>query len=124
MIVYFGFNLEVPAERREAERLWEMRAGRNGGIDERKVREICSTQAGQLVIVGAARHFAASQVFTRQSLADAIGHTESQVSAWVRQLGRPEKRLGVRVFEKHKQPDGGTAYSLSPTMHAAVLRVA
>jgi hypothetical protein len=124
MMVYFGFDLEVPAERREAERLWELRASRTEGIDERKVREICSKRAGQLVIVGAARHFAANQVFTRQSLAAAIGHTEGQVSAWVRQLGRPEKRLGVRIFEKHNQPDGTTAYSLSPTMHAAVLRVA
>jgi hypothetical protein len=124
MMVSFTFDLNVPAERQEVERLWALQTQPSSGVDEEKVKQICATRAGQLVLVGAARHFAPGEIFTRHSLAEATGHRENQVFSWICQLGRPQKRLGIRVFDSHTQPDGGTAYSLSPEMHATVLRVA
>jgi hypothetical protein len=71
-------------------------------------------------VFGAATNFQPGQHFTRANLAQAIRQDEGSVFSWIRQLGRPEKKFGMRVFVRHE--DG--SYTLSPQMREAVLRLA
>jgi hypothetical protein len=120
MLVSFIFDTTVPEEADIAERCWEFQRQQRLGVNEEGLAHILGTRSGKLVVLGAARRFQADQPFTRASLAEAIGHDEDSVFSWIRQLGRPEKKYGMRVFTHH---DDGS-YSLTQPMHEAILRLA
>ena len=120
MLVSFIFDTAIPAEAEMAERCWDFQRQQRLGVNEDGLAHILGTRSGQLVVLGAARHFQPDQPFTRAALGEAIGHDEESVFSWIRQLGRPEKKYGMRVFTHH---DDGS-YSLTPPMHAAILRIA
>lgn len=119
MLVSFIFDTAIPAEAEMAERCWDFQRQQRLGVNEDGLAHILGTRSGQLVVLGAARHFQPDQPFTRAALGEAIGHDEESVFSWIRQLGRPEKKYGMRVFTHH---DDGS-YSLTPPMHAAILRI-
>jgi hypothetical protein len=56
---------------------------------------------------------------SRADLAQALGTEEVRMFSWIRQLGRPESRFGITVFQRH---DEG-AYLPSQAMHDAVTQL-
>lgn len=120
MLVAYLFDTNVPAEFEMAERCREFERQLRLGVNEEGLQHILRTKSGELVVLGAARHFRPGQQFTRADLAQAIGESEDSVFSWVRQLGRTERLYAMRVFTHH---DDGT-YTLSPQMHEAILRLA
>jgi hypothetical protein len=120
MYVSFSFDTTVAAEAEMAERCWEFQRQQRLGVNEAGLIHILETRSGQLVVRGAATHFRPDEHFTRADLSRAIGHPEDTVFSWVRQLGRPEKKYGMKVFVHHE--DG--SYSLTPQMHEAIVRLA
>ena len=119
MQVGFFFDTSVPEEAEMANRCWEFQRQQQLGVNEDGVLHILGTRSGERVVLGAARNFAPDQHFSRSDLAAAIGEKEEVVFSWIRQLGRPEKKYGMRVFKHH---DDGT-YTLSEHMHEAILRL-
>jgi len=77
------------------------------------------TASGGKLLPAAAKNYRAGQRFTRADLAEVLGTSEATVWAWIRQLGRPEKRLRVTVFERHN--DG--SYSLTKPIRDAILKL-
>jgi hypothetical protein len=122
MQIGFFFNTEVPAEAEMIERNLEFERRQRTGVNEEGLRHILGTETGKRIVLGAAEHFRPRQIFSRAILAAAIGEPESSVFSWIRQLGRPEARYGMRVFEKHSVDDE-THYSLSQPIFDAICRI-
>jgi hypothetical protein len=120
MLVGFMFETNVPEEAEMAEKCWEFQRQQRLGVNEAGLAHIVNTVSGQRVVVGAASNFQPSQRFTRADLAAAIGEDEQSVFSWIRQLGRPERKFGMKVFTHH---DDGS-YSIAENMHVAILRLA
>jgi hypothetical protein len=118
LLVGVFLDPSVPAEREQIERIFQFYRQRTTGVNMEALAHILATVSGQNVVAGAARHFNPDQRFSRADLAQALGTDEASVFAWVRQLGRPESRYGISVFQRH---DG--TYSLSEAMHAAVMQI-
>ena len=117
MLIGFFFDPGDPAEAEMLNRCMDFYQQQRQGVNEQGLKHILGTRSGELIVLGAARHFQPDQPFTRTELAEAIGETEGRVFSWIRQLGRPEKKFNMRIFTHHS--DG--SYSLSPQMHSAVV---
>lgn len=59
---------------------------------------ILSTETGKKLVEPAVEHFNAGQEFTTQDLATHLNEHLGTVQSWIRVLGRPEKRAGVKMF--------------------------
>lgn len=90
-----------------------------GGVDEIALAHILATTSGRKILSAAAQHFTSKQRFTRAELAEVLDTDEATIFAWIRQLGRPEKRFGFSTLQRH---DDGS-YSLSKQMRDAILRI-
>ena len=119
MLVGFFFDPSKLDEAEMADRCWEFYRQQRLGVNEEGLAHILGTRSGELIVRGAAQNFEPEQHFSRAELAAAIGHPDDAVFSWIRQLGRPEKKFAMKVFQHH---DDGT-YSLSRQMHAAILRL-
>ena len=80
---------------------------------------LLKTKSGRKVLGAAAKHFASGERFTRADLARVLNTDEATVWAWIRQLGRPEKRLAISVLDRH----GDGSYSVSDPVRTAILKI-
>jgi len=117
MMIGFFFDPSHPPEAEMAQRCWDFYLQQGQSVNKEGLTHILNTRSGELVVLGAARHFDPNQQFTRSDLALAIGEDDARVFSWIRQLGRPEKKFGMKVFDHHP----GGSYSLSPAMHEAII---
>ncbi len=83
------------------------------------VEHILATKSGQSLLSAAVTYYGPHEQFTVASLASKIGAKDSDVANWVRQIGRPEKKFGIKVIERH----GDGSYTLTEEMHARIKRV-
>jgi hypothetical protein len=112
------FDLDVPEERDLLEHVLDARKVR--GVSREFVRHIVGTTSGQLA-VKAAQNYQPNDEFTLEDLATLIGVEKATVDSWMRQLGRPEKRFGQRIFQgRWDSAAGRNRYHLLPEVHAAI----
>jgi hypothetical protein len=116
MFVAFLFDDSIPSEREQIDRNLRFYRQRVTGVNVEALRHILATISGRKVVAAAALDFDPGERFDRADLARLLDTDEATVFAWVRQLGRPESRYGISVFQRH---DDGS-YSLSREMHAAL----
>jgi hypothetical protein len=95
------------------------------------IRHILKTKVGRRLILPAAERYGPGENFTMSDLAELIdvGFTQPEITkqrrveivfAWIRQLGRPEKKWDMKLFNVKKEEDKPVSYSFVPEMLEAI----
>ena len=117
--IFFGFDSTDPDDRKWITRITAHKQGKANGVPIDLVRRINQTGVGKSFVDPLVKTMVPGQQYTAQQLATILGTgwTPKRVASKLNVMGRPEKKFGVRIFQR---PSPGT-YGIAQAMKDAIL---
>ena len=117
--VFFGFDSSDPDDRKWIDRIIANKQGKATGVPVDLVRRINNTRVGKFFVDPLAKAMTPGKQYSAQQLAELLGTgwTPKKVASKFNVMGRPEKKFGVRIFQR---PAPGT-YAIAEQMKEAIL---